>query len=208
MYNCTQMVANMCVAFEHPVSLTPNVPDETQQRLRRRLCVEEIGETITKGFEKKDLVEIADGLADTVVVVVGSHLAYGLPVFEPIWMPPHFAPQMPTPEESSWLVKMLEDSQEGIEEAFAYLDENGVPPDLNMISAALDRAMSMVNIVTYRCGIDFMPVFKEVHRSNMSKVMPNGKVKKDEGGKVIKPEGYSPPDIAAELERQKKLFNR
>lgn len=208
MYNCTQMVANMCIAFEHPVNFVPTIPDEQQQRLRLRLCREEIGETVTKGFDRHDLVEIADGLADTVVVVIGSHLAFGLPVFEPIWMPSHFAPQIPSDHEAGWLVQMLNDSKEGIEEAFAYLDQEGFGPDLNKISGALDRAMAVVQIVSYRCGIDFMPVFKEVHRSNMSKVMPDGKVKKDAGSKVIKPETYSPPDVVGELRRQAHLFNR
>ena len=40
-------------------------------------------------------------------------------------------------------------------------------------------------------GIDMEPIFTEIHRSNMTKV--GGKVRGD--GKVLKPQGYSPPNL-------------
>lgn len=54
--------------------------------------------------------------------------------------------------------------------------------------------------VTY--GIDLEPVFAEIHRSNMSKVWPDGTVRKDQGGKVIKPPRYCLPDIGRVLAMQ------
>lgn len=47
-------------------------------------------------------------------------------------------------------------------------------------------------------GINIEPVFLEVHRSNMSKRDGH----RDEGGKWIKPDNYSPADIKSELKRQ------
>ena len=44
-------------------------------------------------------------------------------------------------------------------------------------------------------GIDLNAVWKEVHRSNMAKIGPNGEVKRREDGKVIKPDGWTPPNI-------------
>jgi len=45
-------------------------------------------------------------------------------------------------------------------------------------------------------GVDIYPFFAEVHRSNMAKRHPDtGKVLKDLFGKVIKPAGWTPPDI-------------
>ena len=41
-------------------------------------------------------------------------------------------------------------------------------------------------------------VFDEVHRANMAKVGPDG-VRKDERGKVLKPDGWKPPDVARVL---------
>ena len=48
-------------------------------------------------------------------------------------------------------------------------------------------------------GIDLDYVFAEVHRSNMTKVWPDGSVHKDQYGKVIKPVTYSPADIEGVL---------
>lgn len=47
--------------------------------------------------------------------------------------------------------------------------------------------------VTY--GIDLEPIFDEIHRSNMSKLWPDGTVQKREDGKVLKPPTYSPADL-------------
>ena len=44
--------------------------------------------------------------------------------------------------------------------------------------------------------------FNEVHRSNMTKVMPDGKVMKREDGKIIKPDTYEPPNLQKVLEMQ------
>lgn len=43
--------------------------------------------------------------------------------------------------------------------------------------------------------IPFDLVWNEVHRSNMAKVDADGRVKKREDGKILKPEGWTPPDI-------------
>ena len=44
-------------------------------------------------------------------------------------------------------------------------------------------------------GVDFQTIMNEVHRSNMTK---NGDLK-DDRGKVLKPEGWTPPDIEGYL---------
>jgi predicted HAD superfamily Cof-like phosphohydrolase len=51
-------------------------------------------------------------------------------------------------------------------------------------------------------GIDGAPIAAEVHRSNMAKVWPDGTVQKNEGGKVLKPPDWTPPDIYNELLKQ------
>lgn len=45
----------------------------------------------------------------------------------------------------------------------------------------------------------FDAAFDEVHRSNMAKLV-DGKVLRREDGKVMKPEGWTPPQLAAFLE--------
>lgn len=44
-------------------------------------------------------------------------------------------------------------------------------------------------------GIPLDPVFGYIHTSNMLKVGPDGKVVRREDGKILKPEGWRPPDI-------------
>lgn len=48
-------------------------------------------------------------------------------------------------------------------------------------------------------GVNLAPFWDEVHRTNMAKV--GGPVRED--GKRLKPEGWTPPDIAGLLERQR-----
>lgn len=44
-------------------------------------------------------------------------------------------------------------------------------------------------------GFDGEEAFRRVADNNMSKVGPDGKVVKNEDGKIIKPEGYQKPDM-------------
>lgn len=50
-------------------------------------------------------------------------------------------------------------------------------------------------------GIDLAPVFDEVMAANERKVGPGARVRED--GKLLKPEGWVGPDVAAVLARQK-----
>ena len=51
-------------------------------------------------------------------------------------------------------------------------------------------------------GINFDQVWNEVRASNMSKVSDNGKIKKREDGKILKPESYFKPNIERVLKEQ------
>lgn len=50
-------------------------------------------------------------------------------------------------------------------------------------------------------GVDGAAVFRVVHAANMKKFGPGGGTRAD--GKIMKPPGWAPPDIAGELERQR-----
>lgn len=47
-------------------------------------------------------------------------------------------------------------------------------------------------------GLEMAPIFAAVHNANMAKSLD----KRREDGKILKPEGWVPPDIAGELKRQ------
>lgn len=44
-------------------------------------------------------------------------------------------------------------------------------------------------------------IWDEVARSNLAKISSSGKVEKREDGKVLKPEGWTPPDIKSILKK-------
>ncbi|MFB8773141.1 MazG nucleotide pyrophosphohydrolase domain-containing protein [Streptomyces broussonetiae] len=51
-------------------------------------------------------------------------------------------------------------------------------------------------------GIDLDQVIAEIHRSNMTKLGPDGRVDRRPDGKVLKGAHYEPPDVSAVLRRQ------
>jgi len=51
-------------------------------------------------------------------------------------------------------------------------------------------------------GIDLDAVIAEIHRSNMTKLGPDGQVMRRADGKVLKGDHYEFPDVAAVLRRQ------
>lgn len=100
----------------------PAVPPLEVYKLRRVLIDEEVGEVLDAMFQD-DLVGVADGIADSIVVLLGTAISY---------------------------------------------------------------------------GIDIRPIWNEVHRANMVKA--GGPRRAD--GKVLKPEGWKPPDIKSVLIEQ------
>ena len=51
-------------------------------------------------------------------------------------------------------------------------------------------------------GIDLDAVLAEIHRSNMTKLGPDGRVARRADGKVLKGDHYEAPDVGAVLRRQ------
>jgi predicted HAD superfamily Cof-like phosphohydrolase len=70
-------------------------------------------------------------------------------------------------------------------------------------------ADALADIIYIACGtavsygIPLDKVFEEVHRSNMSKLV-DGKVIRREDGKILKPAGWTPPQIETILEEATK----
>jgi predicted HAD superfamily Cof-like phosphohydrolase len=53
----------------------------------------------------------------------------------------------------------------------------------------------MGTAITYGLGSRLEEIFDEVHRSNMSKLVPDGSVLRREDGKVLKGPLFTPPDL-------------
>lgn len=75
--NTIEDVKQFHLTFGHPALDTPQIPSEDRCNLRVNLLVEEVKELAT-GIYKKDIVEIADALADIQYVLNGAILEFGL----------------------------------------------------------------------------------------------------------------------------------
>lgn len=69
--------------FQHHIEPFPRIPPDKAQRLRRKLIREETNELLD-GLDDRDLVRIADGAADAIVVILGTCVSYGIDL-RPIW---------------------------------------------------------------------------------------------------------------------------
>lgn len=76
-------------------------------------------------------------------------------------------------------------------------------PQVNPDMVKLADGLADLVYVAIGCALEFgIPldrVWAEVHRSNMAKAGPDGVVKYREDGKVLKPDTWTPPDIAGVL---------
>ncbi|HET7910061.1 MAG TPA: MazG nucleotide pyrophosphohydrolase domain-containing protein [Nitrospira sp.] len=86
-----------------------------------------------------------------------------------------------------------------IHEEFEELKEAMASHDLSAIAKELADLLYVVYGTAVSYGIDMGPVFREVHRSNMSKI---GGYKREDG-KWVKPPTYSPAAIEPILMRQR-----
>ena len=85
-----------------------------------------------------------------------------------------------------------------IQEEFDELKEALTAEDLSSIAKEMADLLYVVYGTAVSYGIDMNPVFREVHRSNMSKV---GGYKREDG-KWVKPATYSPARIEPILAEQ------
>ncbi len=81
-----------------------------------------------------------------------------------------------------------------IEEELAEFRNAGEAHDLVEIADALADLLYVVYGAGVTYGIDLEPVFREIHRSNLSKGDPE--VVRRPDGKILKGGNYTPPDVA------------
>jgi predicted HAD superfamily Cof-like phosphohydrolase len=86
-----------------------------------------------------------------------------------------------------------------LEEEVAELSEALEAQDLTSIAKEMADLVYVVYGTAVTYGIDLDAVLSEVHRSNMSKLGPDGSPVLRPDGKVLKGPGYQPPDVQAVL---------
>ena len=71
---------------------------------------------------------------------------------------------------------------------------------VEQLDALIDILVVTIGAI-HSMGADGEGAWKEVMRSNFSKVGEDGKVRKREDGKVLKPVGYSPPELSSFIKK-------
>ena len=105
-------------------------------------------------------------------------------------------PKVPSPKDIRLRINLINEEAKEFEEASREGDIVGVADALADLLYVVYGAA-----VTY--GIDMDPVFREVHRSNMTKIWPDGTVhRRESDGKIIKPPTYSPAKLEAIVKEQ------
>lgn len=112
------------------------------------------------------------------------HDAFGVPVLR--------VPQLPDVERRELRRRLL------LEEFEEYADAEGLN-DLAEIADALGDMAYIIAGTALEYGIPLDRVVEAIHAANMAKLGPDGKPLKRADGKVIKPEGWQPPDIERAL---------
>ena len=101
------------------------------------------------------------------------------------------SPAIPDEATCALRVNLMQEEFDELREALTQLDVEAVAKELaDLLYVVYGTAVS--------CGLDMVPVFREVHRSNMSKV--GGHKRAD--GKWLKPASYSPAHLRPILAAQ------
>lgn len=152
--------------------------DCSDRELRKRLHEEEFRELV-EAIESGDRVSIAGELADVVYVSYGTAHSLGLDI--------------------DWYMEFLGEytHMPALAVCQRYLIDGLRRNDLNRIGTSLPLVVDRCYDLADRHQIDLDAVVAEVHAANMRKIGPNGPVLV--AGKVMKPEGWSPADVAGAL---------
>lgn len=110
-------------------------------------------------------------------------------------------PTVPPPTRRELRVKLIN------EEAKEFSDASDAC-DLIEAADALADLLYVVYGAALEWGIPVDDVLKEVHRSNMTKVWPDGTVHRREDGKILKPPTYSRANIHEVLLTPRRFYTR
>jgi predicted HAD superfamily Cof-like phosphohydrolase len=192
-------ITELMTMYEQDQPVEPIIPNEDVEKLRISLVQEEMTETIN-AMKRRDMIEVADGLADVLVVTLGTHNAYGLDSAHDYHgkMPSH-APRFPDAEKMDI---MIEGFKAHCNDFPMYLRSR----EIHEVQAACDEIVELVLDTSLFFGIDILPVFMEVHWSNKTKFGKDGRPIKNEMGKVKKGPDYQKPDIDRVLKLQSKYY--
>lgn len=80
MQKCVEDVRQFHIVSDLPHYNRPRIPTSDRIELRIKLINEEVNKELIPAMEANQLVEIADGIADAIYVLVGAAIEYGIPL--------------------------------------------------------------------------------------------------------------------------------
>jgi predicted HAD superfamily Cof-like phosphohydrolase len=160
----------------------------SQSDLYLKLITEEVIHETLKGFDKNDIIEIADGIADSIWVIEGMAISLKIDLRD-IWDDVNYMGQFyDVPLDKNVIVNTLIRDYVSVRESYRFSNEHFLKsPIVNLINGLIQLSKS------YK--IPLQEIWDEVARSNASKISENGKVIKNENGKIMKPDTFSPANV-------------
>lgn len=186
-----QMLREFQIAFGLDSNDTPTLAEPALRDLRVNLLLEESAE-LTKAYVEEDIIEVADALADIVYIAEGTAVAYGVDLDYDVTAPCGTV-EWPVDE------NLADDLIDNVVLAVNISTHPATTEDTDRVAYALSRVVEAAYTAAAAWGFDLDAILEEVHRSNMAKLGPDGEVIRRADGKVMKPEGWQPPQIAAVL---------
>jgi len=104
-------------------------------------------------------------------------------------------PTIPDPEDKALRLKLIREEWVELGHELQFTD------NIEHIAKEMADLLYVIYGTAVSYGIPIDDVFKEVHRSNMSKLDDNGKPIKNEDGKVIKGPNYTPANVSNVLKK-------
>lgn len=169
----------------------PGIPDHQTVMIRSQLIGEETSE-LTKALAEKNPVEVLDALCDLNYVIDGTTRCYGFDLIMPreldkLQRTIHGISKL---DVNCRIAANLYDSLAQLMHETADKRLRGIEHSLFQLYGALDLAFYVYGLDEIR-----MDAFREVHRSNMTKLGPDGKPVIHPSGRVMKGPYFQPPDL-------------
>jgi predicted HAD superfamily Cof-like phosphohydrolase len=106
------------------------------------------------------------------------------------------AVDMPDADQFNMYLKLIEEEAEELNQAIINADR------VEMLDALIDMIVVTIGAI-HSMGADAEGAWKEVMRTNFDKIdRETGKIRKREDGKVLKPIGWTPPDLKPYLKKE------
>ena len=187
------------VAFQEKYGLTvEGMLSIEQYLLRHQLMVEEYAEMVL-AFRSDDLPEFADALGDLRYVLCGTAALLGIviPDNDVVQSFGNKPPTMPKQEHFLYYQGRLLHAISDVATRFAWMVQTG--PN-KATGASLIHADELVSTIARMGYIPMGAVHRAIHAANMQKLRaPSKDNKRKSQFDVIKPEGWTPPDIRGVL---------